>query len=130
MLSEIQIPAREPDVSATILSFTKDKVRVNFLPWRIRTLASAKHRTALTKFIEFIRARAAEPGGVIPIMLSQGEILIIDNHRVLHGRPPLNERTARNLRRFWISDDPNEMVRWMECRQVQIQYTSSGLPRV
>lgn len=36
------------------------------------------------------------------VRLEPGEVLVIDNHRMLHGRGALLPDSARRLRRFWI----------------------------
>jgi hypothetical protein len=37
------------------------------------------------------------------VRLSEGEVLIIDNGRVLHGRGAIARESRRRLRRFWIT---------------------------
>lgn len=45
--------------------------------------------------------------------LSEGEVLIVDNGRVLHGRKGLPAASKRRLRRFWITLDRYADVRVM-----------------
>lgn len=39
---------------------------------------------------------------VTEILLQPNEVLILDNHRMLHGRTPINGNKKRHLRRYWI----------------------------
>jgi alpha-ketoglutarate-dependent taurine dioxygenase len=124
VLSEMQMPARAPDVATPILAVT-DRVRLNFIPWRPIRIESQEQVAALKEFKDFISARSAQPGVVVAIKLGKGEVLIIDNHRILHGRPPLKEDTPRHFKRFWISEDPGEKERWVEALRRQAQVASS-----
>ena len=123
-LTQIRMAARPPDVVRPIVSVTPDRIRLNFIPWRLMKTESATQASALREFRELIANRAMTPGAVIPVKLEKGEILIIDNHRVLHGRPPLNKETPRHLLRFWISSDPAEEERWARSHQLQMQVAS------
>lgn len=55
-------------------------------------------------FINF--TKAIDKTGHISLTLKQNDILIVDNHRFLHGRTPIIGSQDRHLRRFWISDNP------------------------
>jgi alpha-ketoglutarate-dependent taurine dioxygenase len=50
----------------------------------------------------FRRALEEESAQAHSIRLSPGQVLVVDNHRVLHGRASLLKESARRLRRFWI----------------------------
>lgn len=45
------------------------------------------------------------------VRLSEGEVLIVDNGRLLHGRKGLASASKRRLRRFWITLAQYEAVR-------------------
>ncbi len=38
----------------------------------------------------------------IRITLKKGEILLIDNHRIAHGRYAISQKSARYLKRYWL----------------------------
>lgn len=39
------------------------------------------------------------------IVLKKGETLLIDNHRIAHGRDAISPKSARYLRRYWLCTD-------------------------
>jgi len=41
----------------------------------------------------------------VELLLKEGDILIVDNDHILHGRTPITGSQDRHLRRFWISKD-------------------------
>lgn len=56
----------------------------------------------------------------IEVVLAPGDLLIVDNHRTVHGRRPsgamtTSPETARWLRRCWISTDPTQVRRTREA---------------
>jgi len=51
--------------------------------------------------------RAEERFRVVEIRLEVGQTLIVDNHRMLHGRRALCEGSKRRLKRFWIGAPPS-----------------------
>lgn len=60
--------------------------------------AGAKEKQALAWFKA--RVRSAER---LQLKLSEGDWLIIDNHRMLHGRKGFEKRSNRLLTRYWLS---------------------------
>lgn len=51
-------------------------------------------------FEAFTAAVAATPRTTL--RLQPGDVLVIDNHRMLHGRSPIEGDAARHLRRYWL----------------------------
>ncbi len=52
-------------------------------------------------FIDFQKlVSAAQP---IKINLKEGDILVIDNHRMFHGRTPIEGSKDRHLKRYWLA---------------------------
>ena len=115
-LSKIQVAGTEPDRAGPIMWMSETGTRLNFIPWRVAAPANSNEEEALVKLQELIVAKATHFHEAIAILLSVGEILFIDNHRVLHGRPELDKQTARHLKRFWISEDPEEKNRWSQSQ--------------
>lgn len=57
-----------------------------------------KERPAMLAFQKLLRE--TEP---IRLRLQKSDMLIIDNHRMLHGRTPITGSKDRFLKRFWLS---------------------------
>lgn len=57
-----------------------------------------KQNPALLEFQTIIKK--TEP---IKLKLKKGDILIIDNHRIFHGRTPIEGSKDRFLKRFWVA---------------------------
>lgn len=70
---------------------------VFYSQWLVNTPSCIKHKKALDKFEAALAT--IEP---IQILLSEGDILVIDNHRMLHGRTGFPAESDRWLTRFWI----------------------------
>jgi alpha-ketoglutarate-dependent taurine dioxygenase len=69
-------------------------------PW-LRAAGGNQERQAVldrfrSKLSGDIQARAFEE------RLEEGHVLIVDNRRVLHGRGAINDRSQRELLRFWL----------------------------
>jgi len=85
-------------LSAPLLSINENKVQVYYSSWLLNVPACVKHQKAVALFEEKIRS-------VTParILLSEGDLLIIDNHRMLHGREGFPSNSNRWLTRYWIN---------------------------
>jgi hypothetical protein len=92
---KISMPLLSMEESATTSS-------IYYAQWLVNNPASAKHQNALSKFEEGIKA--AQPS---KLLLSEGEVLIIDNQRMLHGREGFPSRSNRWLTRYWIKEHNN-----------------------
>jgi hypothetical protein len=46
----------------------------------------------------------------IEVKMSKGDILIVDNHRILHGRRAFLRNSGRWFNRYWIPDDPKNIL--------------------
>lgn len=71
---------------------------VYYAPWLVNPVYDLKINQALEKFNNDLQA--IQP---IEILLSEGDLLIIDNHRMLHGRKGFPAGSDRWLTRFWLS---------------------------
>ncbi len=70
---------------------------VYYASWLIGSQADIKHTKAVEKFQqELAQAKPVE------LLLSEGDILIIDNHRMLHGRAGFPPNSNRWLTRYWL----------------------------
>ena len=70
---------------------------VYYASWLIAMQADLKHTKAVEKFQQ--RLLTVQP---IDMLLSEGEMLIIDNHRMLHGRAGFPTHSNRWLTRYWL----------------------------
>jgi len=79
------------------LLWTKDgRIRVYYSYWMAESLSEAE-RTAFEAF-----ALAVEQGPKVTLRLAPGDILAIDNGRMLHGRASISGSKERHLRRYWL----------------------------
>jgi len=52
--------------------------------------------------VAFRRALSGHEREAVRVRLEPGHILVVDNHRMLHGRGRLSPESARRLRRLWV----------------------------
>lgn len=69
-------------------------------PWLRAVGNDPSHQTALDELKSSLQQRAASH--LIKVRLRRGELLIIDNGRMLHGRGELRTDSKRELLRAWI----------------------------
>jgi hypothetical protein len=104
LLQEINVNTHQvfykDKLSLPLLSIIDSKTSVYYAEWLVNQPHSIKHQRALSKFQELIKS--IEP---IKILLSEGDLLIIDNHRMLHGRSAFPEKSNRWLTRYWIKSN-------------------------
>jgi alpha-ketoglutarate-dependent taurine dioxygenase len=81
-----------------MVSIEEGKPKFYFSFWLVRE--GDKENPALKHFQKLISQ--SEP---IRINLKPGDMLIVDNRRVLHGRTPIAGTQDRHLQRYWISTD-------------------------
>jgi len=102
LLSQIYTPV--PGMSGAyspILLFQNGRVRLNYLDWfPAQGLVSDEHKAALRHFQELIQFK--KDNELTSVALRKGEMLFIDNNRMLHGRDFLAADTPRHLVRHWI----------------------------
>ncbi len=87
--------------SRPLISLEHGEVNCYYSFWLIRDGLSATQWKALHTFRGAIKSREFE------IKLRQGDMLIVDNRRMLHGRKAINENQERFLKRYWIEDRIN-----------------------
>lgn len=73
--------------------------RVFYAPWLEPIGRPVEAHDAL---VAFRRALAQQQQDALSIRLEPGQVLIVDNHRMLHGRGQLLPDSTRRLRRLWI----------------------------
>ncbi len=69
-------------------------------PW----LRAAPGETSAQSALDALRDRLSEAAAAhrVDVRLGEGDVLVVDNHRVLHGRGPLATDSPRHLHRVWI----------------------------
>lgn len=84
-------------LSIPLLTIQENAHSVYYAQWLVNNPGTEQHQKALARFEEEIMA--VNP---IQLLLSEGDMLIIDNHRMLHGREAFPEKSNRWLTRYWI----------------------------
>lgn len=87
-------------LSLPLLSYDKSAPAVYYAKWLVNNPSDPKVHDALSQFENLLEV--TEP---IKVMLSEGDILLIDNHRMLHGREGFPENSNRWLTRFWLKQN-------------------------
>ncbi len=99
--AEVRIRGDSPPTHVPIVRTMPTGDRLFFASW-IKPIEADPHSLAAFSALRAeIERRAATHAW--EVRLSEGEALVIDNGRVLHGRGPLADGSQRRLRRFWIT---------------------------
>lgn len=75
----------------------------HYVPWLPLDAPDPQAREALDIFEQHVRE--AKKSDVIEVPLTPGEVVFVDNHRIMHGRAAIAGNSARNLKRFWIRSE-------------------------
>lgn len=74
--------------------------KVYYAPWLLCPDLGEKERDVAARFADYVAEKdATEP---IRIRLNPGEMLFVDNHRILHGRSSIPPDSRRHLVRLYI----------------------------
>jgi hypothetical protein len=74
--------------------------RIYYAPWLLCEDLSEQEREVAARFADYVAEKdATEP---IRIRLKPGEMLVVDNHRILHGRSEIPRDSRRHLVRLYI----------------------------
>lgn len=91
--------SRAPARMFPILRETSGGWRLFFAPWLEPESSDVPVQDAWRQLVEAVeRSRQSR----LEVRLGAGEILLIDNGRMLHGRPPLDPDSPRCLVRAWL----------------------------
>jgi len=71
--------------------------KIYYAPWLLCEDLGEKEREVAARFADYVAAK--EP---IRIRLKPGEMLVVDNHRILHGRSSIPPDSRRHLVRLYI----------------------------
>jgi hypothetical protein len=99
--AEVRVRGDSPPSQVPIVRATPARDRLFFASW-ISPMERDPHSLAAfnTLRAEIERRTTSH---VQEVRLAEGEVLVIDNGRLLHGRGPLAHASRRRLRRFWIT---------------------------
>jgi|GEM_PF-1097403 len=99
--AEVRVRGDSPPSQVPIVRATPDGDRLFFASW-IKPLERDPHSLAA---FDALRAEIERrtTSHVQEVRLAEGEVLVIDNGRLLHGRGALQTSSRRRLRRFWIT---------------------------
>ena len=104
LLSQVTVQSHKvfyndkPSLPLLLLDDMGNPVSVYYAPWLVNQIFDPKISQALLKFNSDLES--VKP---VEILLSEGDLLIIDNHRMLHGRNAFPSGAGRWLTRFWLS---------------------------
>lgn len=74
----------------------------HYVPWLSLKAPDSDARSALSKLQNGIAK--AEKADIIALDVQPGDAVIVDNHRVMHGRAAIGSKSKRFLKRLWIRD--------------------------
>ena len=72
----------------------------HYVPWLDLKVPDAEAKRALDRFEAGVRQ--AKTTSVIELDLLPGELVFVDNHRIMHGRAAIPTNSRRHLKRLWI----------------------------
>lgn len=113
--AEVRVRGDSPPSQSPIVRATPAGDRVFFAPW-IKPLEADAHSAAAFAALRTEIQRRTETH-VQEVRLNEGEVLVIDNGRMLHGRRALQSASRRRLRRFWITLDGPQARPGLSCGQ-------------
>jgi alpha-ketoglutarate-dependent taurine dioxygenase len=94
--------------------------RIFWLPHHLQLPTDPRDRAAAARLAMLLRGDG--DAAVLGVQLGAGELVVVDNNRMLHGRGELPVDSPRQLYRMWIDTDG-----WSEAAGRQIR-TVSALP--
>lgn len=103
--AEVKVRGDSPPSQIPIVRATSAGDRLFFAEWIKPLEADPASSAAFAALRVEIARRSASH--LQKVRLSEGEVLVIDNGRLLHGRKGLAGASKRRLRRFWITREIN-----------------------
>lgn len=102
-LSRVMMDLPRYDEPVPLLVRKRDGWRVYYADWLTHEPDDPHAADALAHF-----ERALADATPVRLRLEQGQWLLIDNHRVMHGRAEFTPRTDRHLVRLWLQSKHSE----------------------
>jgi len=99
--AEVKVRGDSPSMKVPIVRATQAGDRLFFAEWIKPIEVDPRSSSAFTALREELARRAESH--VQEVRLAEGEVLVVDNGRLLHGRKGLASMSKRRLRRFWIT---------------------------
>jgi Taurine catabolism dioxygenase TauD, TfdA family len=101
ILSNIKLQRRIKNTSqietSYIVKLEEGKINIFYAPWLLPKNLGSEEENAIECLKQFINSSKRTS-----IRMNPGDVVIIDNRRVLHGRAAISEQTTRHLMRAWI----------------------------
>lgn len=89
---------RDDDDRHPVVTWRAGRPLLYFTSWLFDEQMPAEHHAALKALEASIRETPA-----VSLRLLPGDILAVDNHRMLHGRTAIVGEQLRHLRRYWVA---------------------------
>lgn len=77
----------------------KSRVAFYYVPWLVQDSESEEVKIILNELNAKVKENATT------LLLHKGDVLVIDNKRMLHGRNSIDGTTDRLLKRYWITSN-------------------------
>lgn len=107
-LEQVVLPAMvrlgDPPQPTQVLRPSGRRVALFFAPWLEPPRDAPPAHEALRRLRALIDREASR---ALRFRLEPGQVLLVDNHRMLHGRASLLPSSERKLHRLWLCADPN-----------------------
>lgn len=100
---EVRVRSGEPATRQPIFADDPSGRRLCFAPWLKPINATESLLLTLKKLSRIVDDLACTESD--RVLLDPGEVLIVDNRRILHGRDAIPSDCRRRLRRYWIRVD-------------------------
>lgn len=100
LISELILPMPERldslELNGSFHMYSLETSQFYFAAWLFKDIDHWHLEPILNKLEKLIKSRT------IKVKLSPGDVLIINNHRYLHYRNSITEKSQRKLRRYWL----------------------------
>ncbi len=106
-LEQLRLPAMvrlgDPPEATPVLRASGQRVALFFAPWLEPPGDDPAAQEALRRLRALIDREASR---ALRFRLEPGQVLLVDNHRMLHGRASLLPSSERKLHRLWLRAEP------------------------
>jgi alpha-ketoglutarate-dependent taurine dioxygenase len=103
----MSISRHQTQAEQAVFARVSDRIQVTF---RYDDSVNATFAANVSHLIPVIKEFLENSGNQKVISLEQGDILIIDNKRILHGRSDFTFETRRKMNRVWFNGDLNQKI--------------------
>lgn len=97
----------DPQGTHPVVTYAPGGLHLFYAPWLRPVAPSQEEGAALEGLCQLVAEAFLAP--TVEVRLEPGQVLIIDNHRILHGRRALKAGSPRMLRRLWIRERESQV---------------------